>query len=65
MAASIVNVKWFRGAYVSTIILQLLQNSKSKTQQLNVLFFCPNSATAERQLTDTADSNINKLRLKF
>ena len=60
MAASIVNLKWFRGVYVSTInstTIKKFENENTATKRS--FFFCPNPATAERQVTDTTDSNIN------
>ena len=65
MAASIVNVKWFRGACVSTINSTTITKFEIENTATKRIVFCPNSATAERQSTDTTDSNINKLRLKF
>ena len=60
MAASIVNLKWFRGVYVSTINSTTITKFENEnTATINVQFFCLNSATAELQLTDTTDSNIN------
>ena len=61
MAASIVNLEWFRGVCVSTInstTITKFANENTATK-LTVFFFCPNCGTAERQLTDTTDSNIN------
>ena len=65
MAASIVNVKWFRAACVSTINSTTITKFEIENTATKRTVFCPNSATAERQPTDTTDSNINKLRLKF
>ena len=60
MAALIVNLKWFLGVCVSTInstTIAKFENENTATKR-NVFF--PNSATtAERQPTDTTDSNIN------
>ena len=60
MAASIVNLKWFRGVCASTInstTVTKFENENTATK--HTVSFCPNSATAERQLTDTTDSNDN------
>ena len=65
MAASIVNLKWFRGVCVSTINSTTITKFENEITAPKRTVFFPNSTTAERQPTDTTDSNINKLRLKF
>ena len=60
MAASIVNLNWFHGVCVSTInSATIAKFEKENTATKTFYFFCLNSATAERQLTDKTDSNIN------
>ena len=59
MAASIVNLKWFRGVYVSTINSTTITKFENENTATKRTIFCLNSATAELQLTDTTDSNIN------
>ena len=59
MAASIVNLKWFLGVCVSTINSTTIAKFENENTATKRNFFFPNSATAERQPTDTTDSIIN------
>ena len=59
MAALIVNLKWFLGVCVSTINSTTIAKFENENTATKRYVFFPNSATAERQPTDTTDSNIN------